>query len=156
MFGYCSLCLESNGYFEEVAVQVELEFAALEFGEAFGDAEAKAAAFGVSGDVAADEAFGELFGCEVKGLGGDVLQGENHLAVGISDFGVNSCVFHGVFCYVAENIFQHTPQALAVGTDHGRLIWEMNHHGQVVFFEALFEFPDYLVEHFYEIKVCHV
>ena len=52
------LGLEGDGYFEKVAVQVELEFAALEFSEAFGDAKAKAAAFGISGYVTADEALG--------------------------------------------------------------------------------------------------
>ena len=39
------LGLEGDGYFEKVAVQVELEFAALEFRKAFGNAKAKAAAF---------------------------------------------------------------------------------------------------------------
>ena len=90
MLGYFSLRLESNGYFEKIAVQVELEFAAVEFGEAFGDAKAKAAAFGVAGDVAADKTLGQLFGCEVKRLGGDIFQSENYLTAGILDFGVNS------------------------------------------------------------------
>ena len=52
------LGLEGDGYFEKVAVQVELEFAALEFRKAFGNAKTKAAAFRVSGYVAADEALG--------------------------------------------------------------------------------------------------
>ena len=47
--------LEGDGYFEKVAVQVELEFAALEFRKAFGNAKAKAAAFGVPGYITADE-----------------------------------------------------------------------------------------------------
>ena len=52
------LGLEGDGYFEKVAVQVELEFAALKFRKAFGNAKAKAAAFRDSGYVAADEALG--------------------------------------------------------------------------------------------------
>ena len=59
------LGLEGDGYFEKVAVQVELEFAALEFRKAFGNAKAKAAAFRVSGYVAADEALGQLVGADV-------------------------------------------------------------------------------------------
>ena len=32
----------------------------------------------------------------------------------------------------------------------------MYYHGKMVFFETLLELSDYLMEHFYEIKIIHV
>ena len=42
----------------------------------------------------------------------NIFQGENHLTVGVHYFRVNPGVFHGIFCYISENIFQNTPQPL--------------------------------------------
>ena len=42
-------------------------------------------------------------------------------------FGIDSCIFHGIFQDIAEKIFKNTPHTSAVGRDHGRSIREMRH-----------------------------
>ena len=116
-----------QAYFKEITVQIKLKSSTLKLSQALGNGQSKSAALCISGNIAADKTFGQFFGRDIQRLCRNIFQSKDNLIMFQKYFGLDSCIFHGIFQDIAEKIFKNTPHTSAVGRDHGRSIREMRH-----------------------------
>ena len=147
---------EGDHGLEEVSVDVQTEGAALELGEAAGNGQAQAGALGGAGLLPPDEPLHEPLGGDVEGLAGDVLDGQDHLALPAAHLHIDAGALQGVLVAVGEQVVDDPPQVAAVGQDGALLLREGGHHGEAALGKFLLKLPQGLLDELHHAQPVQV
>ena len=98
MSGFVGLCPgEDQGDLEQVAVHQDLKLTLLQLHQALGDVQTQAAAFGIPGGVPPDEPLHQFVGVDVQLFPGDILHGDDDLAVHFYQVDIDPGAGQGIF-----------------------------------------------------------